>query len=290
MAGIDGREQGCVRNYSGCRTPGSSFSAMEDVLGYAGRRAVVTGAASGMGAAAAALLTELGAAVTAIDVKPVELAGATSLVVDLRDKAAIDEAVGAIGGPVDAVFSVAGLPGPPFSDLDTVKVNFIGARHLIDGLVPMMRPGSAVVCVASNAGLGWQQELDALLPLVSDTDFDGAVAWCEANPAAIAGGYLFSKKATNAWVAWRGTRLIADGIRLNCTNPGPTDTAMMPTFEAQAGKELIDAFIGPSGRRSTAEEQAWPMLFLNSPRSSYVAGEALHVDAGFLAAMTTRQL
>ena len=38
------------------------------------------------------------------------------------------------------------------------------------------------------------------------------------------------------------------------------------------------------------EMQAWPLLFLNSPRSSYVAGEALHVDGGFLASMVTGQL
>ena len=63
-----------------------------------------------------------------------------------------------------------------------------------------------------------------------------------------------------------------------------------PAFEDFAGKEMIDAFVGPSGRRSTAEEQAWPLLFLNSPRSSYVTGEAFHTDAGFLAAQTTGQL
>lgn len=263
---------------------------MDDVLGYAGKRVVVTGAASGMGAAAASLLVELGADVTAIDVKPVELAGATSLTTDLRDRAAIDETVAAIDGPVAAVFSVAGLPGPPFSDLDTVTVNVIGARHLIESLVPQMASGSAVVCVASNAGLGWQQELATLLPFVTSPTFEEAIAWCDANPQAIAGGYLFSKKAMNAWVAWRSVALIAEGIRLNCSNPGPTDTAMMPVFEEQAGKELIDAFVGPSGRRSTADEQAWPLVFLNSPRASYIAGEALHVDAGFLAAMTTNQL
>jgi NAD(P)-dependent dehydrogenase (short-subunit alcohol dehydrogenase family) len=47
---------------------------------------------------------------------------------------------------------------------------------------------------------------------------------------------------------------------------------------------------GSPGRRSTAEEQAWRLVFLNSPRSSYVAGEALHVDGGFLGAMVTDQL
>ena len=263
---------------------------MEDVLGYAGKRVVVTGAASGMGAAAAQLLVDVEAEVIGLDVKPTEVAVASSLQCDLRDKGSIDEAVAKIGGPVDSVFSVAGLPGAPFSDLDTVTVNFIGARHLIESLVPQMPSGAAIVCVASNAGLGWQQDLANLLPLVTTPDFETAITWCEDNPDAIATGYMPSKKLLNAWVAWRGTQLIAQGIRLNCSNPGPTQTAMMPAFEAQAGKELIDAFVGPSGRRSTAEEQAWPMLFLNSPRSSYVAAEALHVDGGFLAAMVTNQL
>ncbi len=118
-------------------------------------------------------------------------------------------------------------------------------------------------------------------------------AWVDANPEPLAAnmGYLYSKKATNAWVAWRAPSMLSEqGIRLNNTNPGPTDTAMMPAFEAFAGKEMIDAFVGPSGRRSTPEEQAWPLLFLNSPRSSYVAGEAFHVDAAFQAAQFTDQL
>lgn len=263
---------------------------MDDVLGYAGKRVVVTGAASGMGAAAAQALIDVGAEVIALDVKPTDAAVAASIQVDLRDRASIDEAVAKIGGPVQSVFSVAGLPGAPFSDLDTVTVNFIGARHLIESLVPGMAAGGSIVCVASNAGLGWQQEIEALMPLVSTPDFDTAKTWCEEHPDAIASGYLPSKKLVNLWVAWRGTQLIADGIRLNCSNPGPTETAMMPAFEAQAGKELIDAFVGPSGRRSTADEQAWPLLFINSPRSSYIAAEALHVDGGFLAAMVTNQL
>ena len=266
---------------------------MDDVLGYEGKHALVTGAASGMGAATAALLVDLGARVTALDVKPVELAGATSVVVDLRDEDSIDEALDAVDGQVDALFSVAGLPGPPFSDLDTLKVNFIGARHMIESLLPSMAEGSGIACVASNAGLGWQIELDSLLPLISTSGFDSALEWVEANPGPLAAntGYVYSKKCINVWVAWRAPSLIAErGIRLNNTNPGPTETAMMPSFEALAGKDLIDAFIGPSGRRSSAEEQAWPLLFLNSPRSSYIAGEALHTDAGFLAAQTTGQL
>jgi NAD(P)-dependent dehydrogenase (short-subunit alcohol dehydrogenase family) len=263
---------------------------VQDPLQYEGTHAVVTGCASGMGAATAAILGELGATVTGLDVQDKAEGVARFLQVDLKDKASIDAAVAAIEEPVHSVFSVAGLPGPPFSDLDTVMVNFVGPRHLIESLVPKMPPGSAAVCVASNAGLGWEQEIETLLPVVSDGGFDEGRAWCEEHPDLIATGYVPSKKLLNAWVAWRAATLLDAGIRLNCQNPGPTDTAMMPAFEALAGKELIDAFIGPSKRRSTAEEQAWPLVFLNSRRSSYIAGEALHTDAGFLGAMVTGQI
>jgi NAD(P)-dependent dehydrogenase (short-subunit alcohol dehydrogenase family) len=266
---------------------------VDDVLGYDGKHALVTGAASGMGAATAALLVQLGARVTALDLAPVELDDVKSITVDLLDQASIDATVAEVDRPVDALFSVAGLPGPPFSDIDVLTVNFVGARHLIESVASTMPPGSAVACVASNAGLGWQNEYESLLPLVTSEGFDAALAWVDANPDPLAAnmGYLYSKKAINAWVSWRAPSLLSEqGIRLNNTNPGPTDTAMMPAFEAFAGKEMIDAFMGPSGRRSTPEEQAWPLLFLNSPRSSFVAGEAFHVDAAFQAAQFTGQL
>jgi NAD(P)-dependent dehydrogenase (short-subunit alcohol dehydrogenase family) len=262
---------------------------MEDVLLYQGKRVVVTGCASGMGAATAAILVELGAEVIGLDVRQAE-GVAKFISVDLKSKRSIDEAVSAINPPVDAIFSVAGLPGSPFSDLDTVLVNFIGARHLIESLVPSMPAGSAIACVASNAGLGWQDEITDLLEATTTDSFETGLAWCKANPDKIASGYAPSKKLINAWVAHRAVDLIKDGIRLNCTNPGPTDTAMMPTFEEQYGKDIVDAFVGPSGRRSSPEEQAWPLVFLNSPRCSYITGEAIYVDAGFLGAMVAGRL
>jgi NAD(P)-dependent dehydrogenase (short-subunit alcohol dehydrogenase family) len=262
---------------------------VDDVLLYREKRVVVTGCASGMGQSAARILSELGAEVIGLDLR--ESSSVDSFIqIDLRSKRSIDDAVARIGPPVDAIFSVAGLPGPPFSDLDTVLVNFFGARHLIESLVPDMPEGSAIVCVASNAGLGWQDKIEDLLKVTGVTDFDAAVAWCEANPERILGGYGPSKQLINAWVAWRAVDFIKRGIRLNCTNPGPTDTSMMGDFENQVGKDIIDAFVGPSGRRSTPDEQAWPMVFLNSPRCSYVTGEAFHTDAGFLGAMVTGRL
>ena len=259
-----------------------------DVLGYQGAAVVVTGAASGMGAATAQILVDLGAHVTAIDIKPTAVAVARSLEADLRDRAAIEAAAETIEVPVDALFSCAGLPGPPFSELDTMKVNWVGARHLAQQLVPKMRPGSSISAISSSAAVGWWDQMETLRPLLATRSFDEAVAWLEANEETWSwSGYLFSKWVVDAWVGYWYPDLAAAGIRINCINPGPTDTAMMPAFHDFATKEVVDQAVGPIGRYARAEEQAWPLVMLGSPRLSYVAGEVLAVDGGFQGARYT---
>jgi NAD(P)-dependent dehydrogenase (short-subunit alcohol dehydrogenase family) len=250
---------------------------MDDVLGYQGAAVVVTGAASGMGAATAQLLVDLGAHVTAIDINTTAVRVAGSLEVDLRDKAAIEAAAATIEGPVDGLFSCAGLPGPPFSELDTMKVNFVGARH-----------GSSISAISSSAAVGWWDQMETLGPLLATPGFHEAVAWLEANEEKWSwSGYLFSKWVVDAWVGYWYPDLAAAGIRINCINPGPTDTAMMPAFHDFATKEVVDQAVGPIGRYARAEEQAWPLVMLGSPRLSYVAGEVLAVDGGFQGARYT---
>lgn len=266
---------------------------MDDVLGYKGRRVVVTGSASGMGEATARLLVEMGAEVTGLDVRETALDGVRSVQVDLRDPASIEAAAAAVEGTVQGFFNCAGLPGPPFSDLDVMLVNFVGARQLIESLVPKMERGAAVAYVASAGGLGWQQNLERIGGLVRSAGFTEGRAWCEENAEMIAShsAYALSKQVINAWTTWRAFDLMKDhGVRLNCTNPGPTDTAMMPYFHEANGKALVDAAQGPVGRYSTPEEQAWPLLFVNSPRCSYVVGETFFTDGGFFAALQNGQL
>jgi NAD(P)-dependent dehydrogenase (short-subunit alcohol dehydrogenase family) len=249
---------------------------------------VVTGAASGMGAATAQLLVDLGAVVTALDIKPTAVPVARFLEVDLRDRAAIEEAAASIDEPLDGLFSCAGLPGPPFSELDTMKVNFVGARHLAEQLVPKMSSGSAISAISSSAAVGWWDQMETVGPLLETKGFDEAVAWLEANEEKWNwSGYLFSKWVVDAWVGYWYADLASTGIRINCINPGPTDTAMMPAFHDMATKEVVDQAVGPVGRYARAEEQAWPLVMLGSPRCSYVAGEVFAVDGGFQGARYT---
>ena len=260
---------------------------MDDVLGYQGKSVVVTGAASGMGQAAAQILVDLGATVTALDINTTTVPVDRALTIDLRDRANIEKVAESIDGPVDGLFSCAGLPGPPFSEWDTILVNFVGARHLAEQLVPKMAYGSSISVISSSAAIGWQDHIKAITGLLETDGFDGAVEWLRANEKKWSwSGYAYSKYIIDAWVGWWYPELGRRGIRINCINPGPTETAMMPAFQDLMGKETVDQAIGPVGRYSTPEEQAWPLVCLGSPRFSYVGGEVLWTDGGWNGAMT----
>lgn len=262
---------------------------MDDLLQLAGKRCVVTGAASGMGAATAALLVEQGAEVVGVDIKEGTGTFAAFHLADLADPASIDEAVAAIGGPVDSLFNCAGLPTTAPGQ-QIVKVNFLGHRHLTEALLPQMAAGSSVGFISSAAGMGWQQNVDTLLELLATPNFGSGAAWCEAHDEAIAlNGYGFSKDAICAYVAWRGFQ-VASTVRINAILPGPTDTPMMPSFVEQMGEEFFAKFPKPVGRNSTPEEQAWALVMLNSPRSSYTAATNVFTDGGFSGGLFTNSI
>ncbi len=263
---------------------------MNDVLQYEGRRVIVTGAASGMGAATTEILVELGAEVHAIDIKKPETKGLASFTpTDMRDPAQIASTVAKIGKIINALFNCAGVPNT-FPALDVMLVNFCGLRALTEAVIPLMIEGSSIASVASTAGIGWMQNMETLFGLVGTPDFDAARAWCEAHPKELRNAYGLSKEAINLYTAFRSFDLAKEGIRINCVNPGPTDTPMMPEFEKAIGKQYMDDFPVPLGRHAVAAEQAWPLVFLNSPRAAFVTGHQLDADGGFKGALFTGQI
>jgi NAD(P)-dependent dehydrogenase (short-subunit alcohol dehydrogenase family) len=255
-----------------------------DILGYAGKQVVVSGAASGMGAAAARVLVDLGAEVHALDLHPIDAKVAHTLEVDLRRRETIDAAARRLPARVDALFNCAGLPGPPFSNLDTMLVNFAGLRHLTEAVLPRMHAGGAVASITSVAGMGWRKNLDNVKALCGTKDFEEARAWCESHPTE-ANGYLFSKQCIIWYTLQRAVDLVPRGIRMNCLSPSPTDTPMLEAFHAQVSRDFIDKhFLAPIGRNATPEEMAEPLVLLNSDASRFVSGVNLFVDFGYVAA------
>ena len=264
---------------------------MDDVLGYKGKRVIVSGCFSGMGEATAKLLLSLGAEVHGLDFRPSSLPLASFTQIDLRDPATIEAAVAGIGGRIDALFNCAGLPGGgAFPALDTFKVNFLGTRHLTECVLPLMGEGSAIVSIASTGGLGWSRRIPVHMGLLQTKGFAAGLEWAEANMDQVAEGYAFSKEAVIVWTQFMGAQLIKKGIRINCSLPSPTQTPMMKTFHETSGKAVVDAAAEPLGRYTTPEEQAGPLVLVCSKLAGVVNGVVLPVDGGFMGGLATGQV
>src|ERR1700759_2164146 len=254
-----------------------------DRLRYDGKRALVVGGATGMGAAAAKSAGELGAEVIVMDYAPVDYDVAQSIQVDLRDPASIDAALEQVDGPIHALFSAAGVAD---GTTDLLKINFIGHRHLIDRLLEkdQLPNGSAICFISSVAGMGWENDLDLINEFLATPDFAAAEAWSKAHEAEGIIHYGTSKKIINQYVATQGYPLLKKGIRINAICPGPTDTPL-----AQANADLWLGF--GAGYRAevgieaaTPLEQGYPLVFLCTPAAAGISGITLITDAGHFAA------
>lgn len=255
-----------------------------DPFRYEGKRVLVVGGATGMGAAAARTAARLGAEVVVMDVAPIEYDAAQKLQVDLRDRASVDAALDQIDGPIHADFSCAGVADGTGG---LMRINFISQRHIVDRLLEQGKfaDRAAVAMISSGAGMGWQNNLEAMLEFVGTPDWAGADAWIDARPGT--DNYVISKQAVNVYVANAAFALAQRGVRLNAVLPGPTDT---PLARANADVWLSfgEGFRKEIGASALTPEQVGDTLaFLCSEAASGINGVTLTIDHGHTAAAVT---
>jgi NAD(P)-dependent dehydrogenase (short-subunit alcohol dehydrogenase family) len=247
-----------------------------DWLGLAGRVCVVTGAASGIGAAVARGLAEAGAKVALLDrdragaqamADGIGSAGGTALAIecDVSDKASVDAAAGEVEGRWGAAHVLvnnAGLLRPgALADVTPEQWNTVLGINLTGYLLCAQAFGRAM----RKAGRGSLVHVASISGLNPQTN-SGAYS------ASKAGVLLLSRQLAAEWGP--------EGVRSNVICPGLIRTALSAKFYEQPGFEARRAAVIASRRVGEPEDIANPAVFLASDRSSYLNGAELLVDGG----------
>lgn len=250
---------------------------------FDGRRAIVTGCSSGIGAATVRELLALGAGVTGIDVRePADSSGFDFRQTDVGDADAVDALVDDVPAP-DVLINCAGITGTwPVERV--MRVNFLGLRRLIDGFSTTMAPGSAIASVASVGAAHWQRNAATVRDFLARPTWQEALAWCVGHPEQFSrGAYAFSKQCIVVDAIDRCVELAARRVRINTIGPGVVETPMIQDSAAVGGPSYMDAFPRPLGRNARPEEAARALVFLCSPAASYITGINVWVDGGMMA-------
>lgn len=244
---------------------------------------VVSGAASGIGAATAALLREQGHEVVTVDLKDADVNA------DLSTEEGRAEAVAAVRGRASVLHGVvpcAGVAGLTGVDPGlVVSVNYFGALALVRGLREELAAaeGASVVLLSSNSVTcqpGWNADVAAAC--LRD-DEEGARRAAAAAGAGAVEVYPATKAALAYWARSEGVKAewVGAGIRINAVAPGMIDTPMTEGLRRDEKLGVFaDAYPTALGRPGRPGEIASVIAFLLSDASSLMVGSVLFADGG----------
>ncbi len=247
------------------------------MLDLNGKRAVVTGAASGIGLATAELFAAQGAGVVLVDLNEAKVAevaariggGALGVGCDVTQEASVTAAFHTIGGPVDVLVNCAGIAH--VGNLATTTVEDMDRLYAVN-------VRGTYLCMRAALGPMLTAKRGVIVNLASIA----ATRGLEDRFA-----YSMTKGAVLSMTLSAAKDYVSQGIRCNCISPARVHTPFVdgfvkknyPGHEAEKFKEL--AASQPIGRMGTPEEIAQLALYLCSDASSFITGADVPIDGGF---------
>lgn len=251
-------------------------------------RAVITGAATGIGAATVTKLKARGYEVVAFDIA--EPANVDQWIpVDMSDSASITQAVSQVSGRFDCLINNAGLPPREGLVKAILAVNFTGLVQMTDALIPSLAEGASIVHTASRAGAAWRDNIEqvkALLQVSNAAALDAFIAEQQINHIR---AYNLSKEAVIAWSLAQTERMTALGLRMNTVSPAAVSTGILEDFAAAFGEKMAKN-VARVGRPGLPEEVADLIVFLASQDSNWLRGNDFCLDGGMSAMAVSDQL
>lgn len=242
----------------------------------------LTGAASGIGAAAAQALQAQGHRILGIDLRHADILADLSRP-DGR-AAAVAEVLRQCGGVLDGLVLCAGL-GPQVEPASTVaSVNYFGAVALLDALLPALAkgqsPSAVVVSSVASSQLPWDKNPIGAACEAGDESQVAAIC----NGAGAKGGHLAyagSKNALTVAVRRRAVAWGQAGVRLNTVAPGAVETPLLQAglADPRYGQAIRD-FVAPIPRRARPDEIASMIVYLMGPQAGFIHGAQFFVDGG----------
>lgn len=226
----------------------------------AGKKALVTGAASGIGHAVALALQEAGAEVTGLDLRPVEapfLILSCDLMQEAQIIATVAEAAAQMGG-IDILVNNAGI-------LEEAPLGALSAAH-IDRMFAVNVRGAMLVAREALAHL---PNGGRIINTVSELAYLG-----RANASVYVATKAAMLGATRSWA-----RELAPRVLVNAVAPGPTDTPLLG-FEALDARAQAEETANPLGRIGRPEEVAAAVVFLAGPGATLFTGQCLGANGG----------
>jgi len=244
-----------------------------------GKRIIVTGSSSGIGWETAKILTEQGAEVLGVDLNKNFDHVEEFYRADLSDKRTVEALADALPDNIDGLVNNAGLP-PTQPAEKLLAVNLVALKYLTNLMIPKLNDGASIVNVASLAGFGWPDAVDAI-NASNDLDFDGIPEFIERWKVSSEGGrsYFFSKEALVAWTLQNRWTWRDRGIRINSVSPGPVNTPILGDFlktlgaRAEEDRRTMD-------RPGESTDIAPVIAFLLSDMTHWIRGTNIPTDGG----------
>jgi NAD(P)-dependent dehydrogenase (short-subunit alcohol dehydrogenase family) len=239
---------------------------------------VITGVSSGIGAETAKVIKSQGATVIGVDRNETSENVDRFVHMDLMNQESIDNGINAIGGDIDALCNIAGLP-PTAGRVPTLTVNFVALRYLTENMIGNLNDGASIVNAASLAGFGWPEQVEACKDFISNGNFDNVEELCERNNVDDPRSYFYSKEILIIWTMLNRWTWRDRGIRMNTISPGPVETPILPDFLETLG-ERAEEDMKVNDRAGLPSDIAPVFAFMCSDGSAWFRGTDMLVNGG----------